>query len=205
MHLGEDAERIFGISSQILDGIDISIATERSTVRSAIVFVTAPVCFTGTFPHHGFSDDEGGLSFYLLGLVERTAYSIGIVTVDSNDVPIPCLVFLGDIFTGYGIGSRRELYVVGVVEHDEVVETEVSCQTAGTLRNLFLHTAVGNIGIDRLIHDIAQTRFQKLGGDSSPHSIGMSLSQRTRSVFDTAHDIYFGVPRRGAVPLAEPA
>ena len=81
----------------------------------------------------------------------------------------------------------------------------MSCQTAGTLRNLFLHTAVGNIGIDRLIHDIAQTRFQKLGGDSSPHSIGMSLSQRTRSVFDTAHDIYFGVPRRRAVPLAEPA
>jgi len=31
----------------------------------------------------------------------------------------------------------------------------------------------------------------------------MSLSQRTGSVFDAAHDVAFGVSRSGAAPLAE--
>ena len=52
----------------------------------------------------------------------------------------------------------------------------MTCQTACTLRNLFLNTPIGYIGIDGLVHDMTQTGFQKFGSDSSTYCKSVSLS-----------------------------
>ena len=203
LHFGEYLEGIFRVSAEVLDGVDIGFSAERGTVCGAVVFVAAAVGLAGTLTHDGLADDEGGLALHLADLIEGAAYLVGVVTVDDYNFPAPGFVFLGDIFAGYGACGSGELYVVGVVEHDEVVEPEVTCQTAGTLRNLFLHTAVGDVGIYRLVHHFAETGFEELGGDGGTYGIGVTLPQRSRGVFDAAHDVHFGVSRCGASPLTE--
>ena len=100
---------------------------------SAASLVTATIGAACTETHDGLTDDECGALLLGLGLGECCAYLFGVVTVDGDDFPVPSLVFLGYVFACYLVAVGRELHVVAVVEHDEVVQTEVTSDAACTL------------------------------------------------------------------------
>ena len=48
-------------------------------------------------------------------------------------VPVPSAILGSGVFGSNGLNLGRELDVVAVVEHDEVVQSEISCKTACAL------------------------------------------------------------------------
>ena len=54
-----------------------------------------------------------------------------------------------------------------------------------------------------MTHHIAQACLEELCSDSSTYGVGVTLTERTRRVFDTVYEVYFGVTRCGATPLTE--
>ena len=58
LHLGEDLERILRISPQVLHRVDVSIASERSTVSCAVALIRRAVSLLGTLTHHTVTDDQ---------------------------------------------------------------------------------------------------------------------------------------------------
>ena len=94
---------------------------------------------------------------------------------------------------------------VGVEEHDEVVQSEVSRDASGALRDFLLHAAVGDVGIDAfaLKAGVARAGVKGFGGDGRAHGVGVPLSQRAAGILDAALGAYFRVTRRARAPLAE--
>ena len=129
----KDSERIFRVTAQVLDCIYISVAAQRSTVCSAVGFVAAAVCLACTFTHYGVTDNQRRTLSFGFSLVECAADGICIVTVDCDDFPAPCLVFLCCIFDGYIFRFGGKLDVVCIIEHDEVVQSQRTGNTACTL------------------------------------------------------------------------
>ena len=91
---------------------------------SAVVLVAATIGLEGSLTHYGLTDDEGGALGLCLSLDDGCTDLVGVVTVDRDNLPVPCLVLLGYVFACYLVTCGRELDVVAVVEHDEVVQTE---------------------------------------------------------------------------------
>ena len=149
------------------------------------------------------ADDQRGALFLGLCLLDGLTNLVNVVTVNLLHVPSPGLVLLGGVLRGHHLGLRRELDVVGVVEHDEVVQSQVAGNTACALRNLLLHTAVGDVGVDGLVHHVAQTGLEELGGDGGTYCEGVALSQRTGGVLNAALQLALGVAGGYAAPLAQ--
>ena len=91
-------------------------------MSSTVGFVAAAVCLAGTFTHYGMADISVGHSFSALASFQCTADGIGIVTIDFNDFPAPSFVFLAGIFDGHILCLGRKLNVVGIIEHDEIIQ-----------------------------------------------------------------------------------
>ena len=100
---------------------------------SAVGFIAAAVRLARAFTHNGMADNQCRTLCLGFSLVECTTDGICVVTVDFDDFPAPCLVFLGGIFDGYIFRFGGKLDVVGVIEHDEVVQTQRTGNTACTL------------------------------------------------------------------------
>ena len=196
-------ERVSRITTQILDCIYISVATERSTVCSAVGFIAAAVCLACTFTHNRFTDNQCRAFFFSLCFFDCCADFVRIITVDAKYVPSPCFIFHGSIFNGYIFRFSRKLDIVGVIEHNQVVQSQCTGNTSGTLRDFFLDTTVRDVSIDCLIHHLVETGFQEFGSDGSTHSESVSLSQRTGSVFNATHDVHFRMSRSRTSPLTE--
>ena len=133
LYLGEYLEWVLWVAAKVLDCVDESIATKRGTVGLAVGLVRRTVSLQGTLAHDALTDDEGWLAFYLLCLVESLADLVDIVAVDFEYLPakstiLGCCVLVHDV-----LGLGRELDVVAVVEHDEVVQTEHRSYTCSTL------------------------------------------------------------------------
>ena len=205
LHVVENHERIFRVCTEVHHGILIGVSTERGTVRLAVMFVRGIVVLAGTFTHDTLTDNQRRTLFFCFGCIQRFANLFAVVTVDFNDVPVPCTVFHGRVFGRYILGFGRKLDVVGVVEHDQVVQTEAACNTACALGDFFLNASVGNICVDSLFGKsrITGTCGQELGSDGGTYGKHVSLSQRTGSVFDATHYVYFGMARGGGAPLAQ--
>ena len=202
--IGEYLEGILRVAAQVLDGVYVCIAAQRCTVGCAAVLVAAAVGLACALAHHGMANDEGGGVLYGLRLLKGAADLLNIIAVNLEYLPAPGLVFLCYILAGYILHLGRELDVVAVVEHNQVVQLQVASQTACALRNLFLDTAVGNVGIYGLVHHLlAQARCQEFGCDGCAHGKGMALSQRTGGVLNASLHAHFGVAGSGAAPLAE--
>ena len=130
----------------------------------------------------------------LVGKDERSAYLVGVVAVDGQHVPSPSAVFLLSVFVHHHATLCRELYVVGVVEHDKVVEFQHSSDASCALRNLLLYAAIRDVGIYLVLHHGAtKTCLQELLGNSGTYSEGVALSKRTRCILYAAHDVALGV------------
>ena len=122
-HFGEDCKRFVRVTTQIFDGVDVGISTQRSTVCSTIGFIAASIGFACTFTHRCFTDDQGRAFTFCFCLFEGSADGIGVVTVDFDYFPIPCLVFHGYVFCCDIFCFSRKLDVVGVVEHDQIIQS----------------------------------------------------------------------------------
>ena len=138
-----------------------------------------------------------------MSLLDGLADLIHIVTVDLLHEPAPSLIFLGSILTGHHLCLSRELDIVGIVEHDEVVETEVTGSTASTLRDLLLYATIRDVSVDGLVHHVAQTSLQELSGDGSTHSEAVTLTKRTGCVLDAALNLALGVTGSHRTPLTQ--
>ena len=89
-------------------------------MRGTISLVAAAVCLAGTFTHYGMADNQRRTLFLSFGFVQCTADGIGIVDLDH--LPAPSFVFLAGIFDGHILCLGRKLNVVGIIEHDEIIQ-----------------------------------------------------------------------------------
>ena len=176
---------------------------EWLAVRAHLVLEARTVGSHSAAAHDGAADDEGRLPDGSLGLGEGCADRVAVAAVDREDLPAPGAVLGRYILAIDFVYLGRELDVIGIVVHDEVVQPEVSRDAASALRDLLLDPPVGDVGIDRLAHDPAETLGKELRGDGCTDSEGMSLTEGPRGVLDAALYIYLRMPRRGAAPLAE--
>ena len=155
LYFGEYLERILWVGAKILHGLCVVVAAKRSTVGGAVALVAAAISLAGTLSHNAVADDERRALLLCLCVADGLTNLIDVVTVNLLDVPAPRLILLGRVLAGHNVSTGRELDVVGVVEHDEVVESQVTGNASGTLRNLLLYATVRDVGIDGLVHDIA--------------------------------------------------
>ena len=173
---GEDDKRVFRVSAQILDSIDISFSAQGCSMRGATCFIAASIGPSGAFAHDGVPDDKGRAFRFGLRFIQRPADGIRVIAVDGDDFPSPCFVFLGCIFVRDSFGFGRQLDVVRIIKHDEVVQAQSPGDASRSLRDFFLYASVGDIRIDGLRHYFRETGFQELGGDGGPYGKRMSLS-----------------------------
>ena len=203
LHLGEYLEGILWIGTEVLHRLHEVVAAKRSTMCSAVALVAGAVGLTGTLTHDAMTDDERRTLLLGLSLAESLANLVDIVAVDVLYEPSPSLILLSGVLAGHHFRTGGELDVVGIVEHDEVVETQVTGDTASALRDFLLHTTVRDVCIDGLIHHVAQASLQELSSDSSTHGEGVALSERTAGVLDAACDFALGVTGSDASPLTQ--
>ena len=202
-YFGEYNERVGRITAQIFDCIYISVTAERGTVCSAVCFIAAAVCLACAFTHYGLTDNQCRAFFFSLCFLDSCADFVRVVTIDGKYVPSPCFIFHGCVFNGHIFRFCRKLDIVGVIEHNQVVQSQCAGNTSGTLRDFFLNTTVRNVSIDGLIHHLIETGFQEFCGNRGTYGESMSLSQRAGSIFNATHDIYFRMSRSRASPLTE--
>ncbi len=149
------------------------------------------------------TDNQAGTLLLSLCLLDGFANLVDIVAVNLLHIPSPSLILLGGVLAGYHFCLGRQLNIVGIIEHDEVVQSEVTGNTACALGNLFLYATVRDVGIDGLVHDVAQTSLQEFGSDGCTHSERVSLTEGTAGVLDAAFNLALGVTGRHRTPLAQ--
>ena len=78
-----------------------------------------------------------------------------------------------------------------------MLQSQMSCDTSGTLRDFFLDTTVRNISINSFLIErgISCAGSKEFSCNGSTYSEYMALSQRTGSIFDATHYVYFGMSR----------
>ena len=205
LDLGEDSEWCRRITAQVGDGLLIRCAgfAERVTVRRALALERLTFGGDAAFTHNRMTDNERRTLFLGFGSLQRLADGIRIVAVDLLHEPVPSFVLHGYILAGYLAAHRGELYFVAVIEHDQVIQAKVTGYTACSLRDLFLHTAIGDEGIDRRIMHLAETCIHELSRDGSTYGKRVALTKRTAGVLNHALDVTFGVTGRYTTPLTE--
>ena len=102
-------------------------------MSGAVAFVRTVVCLAGTLTHHAVSNDKRRAVLLLLGILDGFANLVNVVSVNFLYIPAPSLILLGCILCGDNLGLGRELDVVGIVEHNQVIESQVTGNTACTL------------------------------------------------------------------------
>ena len=113
------------------------------------------------------------MSVRLLSSVEGFANLVDIITIYLYYVPSPRLILGGGVLAHDHSALCRELDVVGVVEHDEVVEAEVAGDASDTLTYFLLNATIRDVSINLVLHDrLAKSCLEELlchgstGGDS---------------------------------------
>ena len=172
-------------------------------MRGALALEAAAVGLYRAFAHDGLADDQAGLFRLGDGLGQGGANLVRVVAVDGGHAPAPGVIFLGRILMRDGAGVRRELDVVGVVEHHQIAQAEEPGDAACPLRDLFLHPPVRDEGKRLVRHPFAKASTQEPFGNGGAHRTGMALAQRPGGILHAAGDIQLGVAGRGAAPLAE--
>ncbi len=205
IHLGVDDERLVGVATEVLHRVAVCVASERCAVCSARTLVTAAVGLARSLSHHAFADDEGRLVLHLLGLVKGVTYLVHFVAVYLYHVPFQGAVFGGGVLVHHHGGLRGELYVVGVVEHDEVVKGEVAGYARRSHAYLFLHTTVADVGIYGLLAErgVASLGGEELGCYGGSHGVCVALAERTGTVLYSPCVAHLRMSRSGGAPLAE--
>src|SRR5579863_1333528 len=111
------------------------------------------------------------------------------------------------IFGEGNVGSGREGDLIGVVEHDQSPEPELTRYRSGFGRDAFHHVAVAGHHIRMVIHNFVAGPIE-CGGqpalrDCQSHRVPNTLTQWTGSNCHRGHHTMLGMPRSAASPLAE--
>ena len=88
-----------------------------------VVLIACAVSFHGTTTHDRLANDEGRTLFLCQSCVQCLADLCYIIAIDLDDIPIPCTIFGSSVLVHDIFGLCRQLNVIGVVEHDEIVKT----------------------------------------------------------------------------------
>ena len=147
----------------------------------AVSLVRSTVSLEGTLTHDTLTDDESWLALNSLSLLDSSTNLSSVVTVDLDNLPVLSAILSSSILVHNLLSLCRELDVIAVIEHDEVVKTEVTSDTSSTLRNLLLNTTVRDICVDSLLCEcwVACVLSKELSSDSSTNSVSVTLTERT--------------------------
>ncbi len=205
LYLGEDSERSSGVAAEVLDGLLERSAgfAERVAVSRALALKVLAFGCHAALTHDSVTDDERRTLLLGFGFLQGFADGVGIIADDLLHKPAPSLVLGSHVLGGHFAAHGRELHLVGVVEHDQIIQAERACHTACTLRDLLLHAAIGDEGVDGRVVDLAKAGVEELSRDSSTYSKRVTLSERTGGILDAALDVTLGVTGRHAAPLTE--
>ncbi len=138
-----------------------------------------------------------------MSLFESLGDGYGIVAVYFNHVPVPGAVLGGHILVIDSVDIGGELHAVAVVEHNEVRQSQESGDTSGALRNLFLHTSVGDESIGLVSHNIAEARLQETLSDGAADSHCVTLPEGPGGILNAAGGIHFRMTGAYRAPLTE--
>ncbi len=179
-HLGTDHPGVFRIAAPSADGCvqigtcggkGLAVGIDGSLHRGA-------VGADHTAGHHCMADDERGTFLLIDSGLQGCRDCKRIAAVDLKDIPAPCAVLGGDILMVHLLYLGGELDFVGVIEHDEIVESEQSCDTARALRDLLLNTTVGDKSISLVGHHFAEACGKEALGYGAADGHDMTLAQR---------------------------
>ena len=204
-NLREYGERLLRVTAEMLHGVDEGIPAQRGSVGLAGGLIGASVSLEGTLAHYALAYYETWLAFYRQGLVKGLTYLHGIVAADLEDLPAEGAVLGGRILVHDLPGLGRELDVVGVVEHYEVVQSEHRRHPGAALADFLLYAAVRNIGIYLLFREarIACVGREELGRNGRSYGKDVALAERARGVLDAADHVEFRMSRGRGTPLAQ--
>ena len=99
----------------------------------AVALVAAAVSLAGALTHDGMTDDERGACRLLIGLTQSLTNLLTVVAVNLDDVPVPRLILQARIFRDNLGRLGGKLNLVGIEEHDKVVEPQMAGYTACAL------------------------------------------------------------------------
>ena len=153
--------------------------------------------------HYRLAYDERRTLLLPVGRGERAGDSHWVGGIYLNHIPAPCTVFGSRILVSDLVNLSRELHIVAVVEHHEIVKAKLAGYAAGPLRDLLLHTAVGDICIGLVRPHLAETSDQETLRDSAAYRHHVSLPERTGTVLHAALHVKLRMTRSDAAPLAE--
>ena len=140
--------------------------------------------------------DDRRTSFLCFRFDDCLTDRIGIIARNLLNIPSPRLVFGSHIFGGHFAATCGELDGIRVIEHNEVIESEVSGQTACALRDLFLNATIGDKGIDGRVMNLTVAGVEPFGSDRSSYSERVSLSKRTGGILNHSLDLTLRVSGR---------
>ena len=171
----------------------------------AVALVAGAVLLEGALAHDALADDEGRLALDGLGGLDGLADLGGVVAVDLEDLPAEGAVLGGRVFVHHHLGLGGELDVVGIIEHDKVVQAEDAGDAGRALGDLLLHAAVGDVGVDGLLGEgrVAGVGGQELGGDGGAYGVGVALAERAAGILNATRRVELGVTRGRGAPLAQ--
>ena len=205
LHVVPHNPRILGVTAKVLNGLFVAGTrlAERTAVSAALALEVLAVSSHATLAHNGLADDERGALLLGVRRVDCCADCSRVSAVDHHHLPVPCAVLCGSILKRHLVAVGRELHVVAVVEHDEVVQSQEAGNASCALRNLLLDTAIGDKGIGLVRPHLTKTLGKETLGYCRSHAKHMALAKRTRSVLDAAHHVALRVTGSHAAPLAE--
>ena len=123
-YLREDRERILWVTTQVLDRLLDRDARCRQGLAMCrhLILETAAVSGQRAFTHDGVANDQGWSLCLRLGLDQGLTDLVGVIAIDGDDFPTPRLVFHRDILAGHLLDGGRQLDVVRIVKHDQVIQ-----------------------------------------------------------------------------------
>ena len=163
----------------------------------------------GTETDDGLELNDGGTGGLGIGGLDGlfNGVDVGAVTVDLDDVPVVGLEASGHVFGKGDGGTAVDGNTIVVIEQDEVVQSQVTGQGAGLVRNALFQAAVTVNDVDIVIEEVV-TFFVELGGqvllgNGHAHAVAEALAQGTGGHFDTEVQIELGVTGGLRAPLTE--
>jgi len=164
--------------------------------------------FGDAFSNDRLGDDELRLS---AGGGLRLGNGVGdfreIVAIDLLDIPA-----VGDIARGSVLALRHrrhrvERHIVGIINEDQIIETEVAGERAGFLRDAFLQTTVAGERDDMVVENPVrrrvETRLAHFSGNRKAHGVRHALPERAGGCLDAWRFVKLRMAGSDAMELAE--
>ena len=124
-HLGEECEGLLGVTAQVGDGsLDACTCIgEGLTVGRNLILERLSLGCYQALTHNGMTDNECRLLCRSVSSGQSLANLVDIVSIDIQHLPTPSAILHCNILVVHLITLGRELNIVGIVEHNEVVES----------------------------------------------------------------------------------